>query len=181
MLYEVITSKDLEHRGEDGLALQEARPKLKEPAMYKVVLHNDDYTPMEFVVTLRITSYNVCYTKLLRDRTLRLCKFNTAFLSGEADQGAGLYRLLMPDASRAGKWRGGCLSGDPVQTACPQAAFEQGGVVDALGHHKDIVLHVLVNDIPRLTGATVKSPDPEPLPLADGVEHQPRVFTEHTA
>jgi ATP-dependent Clp protease adaptor protein ClpS len=45
-------SKDLEHRGEDGLALQEARPKLKDPAMYKVVLHNDDYTPMEFVVTL---------------------------------------------------------------------------------------------------------------------------------
>ena len=45
-------SKDLEHRGEDGLALQDAKPKLKEPAMYKVVLHNDDYTPMEFVVSL---------------------------------------------------------------------------------------------------------------------------------
>jgi len=45
-------SKDLEHRGEDGLALQDAKPRLKEPAMYKVVLHNDDYTPMEFVVSL---------------------------------------------------------------------------------------------------------------------------------
>ena len=45
-------SKDLEHRGEDGLALQEAKPRLKEPAMYKVVLHNDDNTPMEFVVSL---------------------------------------------------------------------------------------------------------------------------------
>jgi len=33
-----------------GLALQEERPKLKRPPMYKVVLLNDDYTPMEFVV-----------------------------------------------------------------------------------------------------------------------------------
>lgn len=34
----------------DGLAAQEARPKLKRPPLYKVVLINDDYTPMEFVV-----------------------------------------------------------------------------------------------------------------------------------
>lgn len=41
-----------EHRGDDGLALEEAKPKLKEPSMYKVFLLNDDYTPMEFVVRL---------------------------------------------------------------------------------------------------------------------------------
>ena len=41
-----------EHRGDEGLALKEARPELKQPSMYKVVLLNDDYTPMEFVVTL---------------------------------------------------------------------------------------------------------------------------------
>ncbi|MGD2137602.1 MAG: ATP-dependent Clp protease adapter ClpS [Gammaproteobacteria bacterium] len=41
-----------EHRGDEGLALKEAKPELKEPALYKVVLLNDDYTPMEFVVTL---------------------------------------------------------------------------------------------------------------------------------
>ena len=35
---------------DDGLALEEARPKLKRPPMYKVILLNDDYTPMEFVV-----------------------------------------------------------------------------------------------------------------------------------
>jgi len=34
----------------DGLALEEARPKVKKPPLYKVVLLNDDYTPMEFVV-----------------------------------------------------------------------------------------------------------------------------------
>ena len=45
-------ANEQEHRGDEGLALEEARPELKEPAMYKVVLLNDDYTPMEFVVTL---------------------------------------------------------------------------------------------------------------------------------
>jgi ATP-dependent Clp protease adaptor protein ClpS len=33
-----------------GLALQEAKPKLKRPPLFKVLLMNDDYTPMEFVV-----------------------------------------------------------------------------------------------------------------------------------
>ena len=33
-----------------GVELQEAKPKLKRPPMYKVLLINDDYTPMDFVV-----------------------------------------------------------------------------------------------------------------------------------
>lgn len=32
------------------LLVAEARPKLKRPTLYKVVLLNDDYTPMVFVV-----------------------------------------------------------------------------------------------------------------------------------
>jgi ATP-dependent Clp protease adaptor protein ClpS len=45
-------SKKISHSPQidDGLALEEAKPKLKKPPMYKVVLINDDYTPMEFVV-----------------------------------------------------------------------------------------------------------------------------------
>ena len=35
---------------QDDAAVQEAKPKLKKPTMYQVVLLNDDYTPMEFVV-----------------------------------------------------------------------------------------------------------------------------------
>jgi ATP-dependent Clp protease adaptor protein ClpS len=38
------------HSQDDGLALQEAKPRLKKPPLYKVILLNDDYTPMEFVV-----------------------------------------------------------------------------------------------------------------------------------
>lgn len=33
-----------------GLALEEAKPRLKQPPLYKVLLLNDDYTPMDFVV-----------------------------------------------------------------------------------------------------------------------------------
>lgn len=33
-----------------AVALEKARPKLKKPGMYKVVMLNDDYTPMDFVV-----------------------------------------------------------------------------------------------------------------------------------
>ncbi|KAA6187745.1 ATP-dependent Clp protease adapter ClpS [Thiohalocapsa marina] len=35
---------------DSGLALQESRPQLKRPPLYKVLLVNDDFTPMEFVV-----------------------------------------------------------------------------------------------------------------------------------
>ena len=40
---------DEERREEYGLAVK-TRPEHKKPAMYKVLLLNDDYTPMEFVV-----------------------------------------------------------------------------------------------------------------------------------
>jgi ATP-dependent Clp protease adaptor protein ClpS len=34
------------------LAVEEAAPKLKRPSLYRVILINDDYTPMEFVVEI---------------------------------------------------------------------------------------------------------------------------------
>jgi ATP-dependent Clp protease adaptor protein ClpS len=37
---------------ESNSVVEEERPKLKKPSLYKVVLLNDDYTPMEFVVEL---------------------------------------------------------------------------------------------------------------------------------
>jgi ATP-dependent Clp protease adaptor protein ClpS len=37
---------------EKAHAVETAKPKLKQPSFYKVVLLNDDYTPMDFVVEL---------------------------------------------------------------------------------------------------------------------------------
>ncbi|QIL89176.1 ATP-dependent Clp protease adapter ClpS [Microbulbifer harenosus] len=56
---QIIKLHSNDSEGEDGYqfgesggdtALAEARPRLKRPPMYKVVMLNDDYTPMEFVV-----------------------------------------------------------------------------------------------------------------------------------
>jgi ATP-dependent Clp protease adaptor protein ClpS len=44
---------------DSGLAVQEAKPKLKCPSLYKVVLLNDDYTPMDFVVEILTDYFNM--------------------------------------------------------------------------------------------------------------------------
>jgi ATP-dependent Clp protease adaptor protein ClpS len=40
-----------------GLAVEEEKPKLKRPPLYQVVLINDDFTPMEFVVEVLQTVF----------------------------------------------------------------------------------------------------------------------------
>ena len=37
-------------QGQGAVLAEELRPELKKPRLYKVVMLNDDYTPMEFVV-----------------------------------------------------------------------------------------------------------------------------------
>lgn len=45
-------SEERDRRGQHdgGLAVEEVEPKVKRPPLYRVILLNDDYTPMEFVV-----------------------------------------------------------------------------------------------------------------------------------
>ena len=42
-----------------GLAVEESKPKLKPPKKYKVILMNDDFTPMEFVVQILSTFFSM--------------------------------------------------------------------------------------------------------------------------
>ncbi|MFP5305194.1 MAG: ATP-dependent Clp protease adapter ClpS [Gammaproteobacteria bacterium] len=43
-------SNEVKRDSGQGVALEEAKPKLHQPPLYKVVMINDDYTPMDFVV-----------------------------------------------------------------------------------------------------------------------------------
>lgn len=50
---------DADDHHDGGLAIQEAPPQLKEPALYRVLLMNDDFTPMDFVVSLLRQFFNM--------------------------------------------------------------------------------------------------------------------------
>jgi len=53
---------DKDEDGSDGAAERgvatKVRPKTKKPSMYRVLLMNDDYTPMEFVVSILMGIFN---------------------------------------------------------------------------------------------------------------------------
>jgi len=48
-----------EEDNNSGLAIEVAKPKVKKPPLFKVVLVNDDYTPMEFVVEVLQTFFSI--------------------------------------------------------------------------------------------------------------------------
>ncbi|NOZ65876.1 MAG: ATP-dependent Clp protease adapter ClpS [Alphaproteobacteria bacterium] len=48
--------KDDKGKGKTGV-LTKTRPKTKKPSMYKVLMLNDDYTPMDFVVHALLTFF----------------------------------------------------------------------------------------------------------------------------
>jgi len=48
----VKNHSDEENDHDTGLVVQESRPDVEEPKRYMVILVNDDFTPMEFVVEI---------------------------------------------------------------------------------------------------------------------------------
>jgi ATP-dependent Clp protease adaptor protein ClpS len=53
-----MATKPNRRSGEDVDVITRAQPKTKKPTPYKVLLLNDDYTPMEFVVMVLETFFN---------------------------------------------------------------------------------------------------------------------------
>lgn len=61
-LNQPVASNNGDEPGTDrdiGVVEAPAKPKLKEPPMYKVIMLNDDYTPMEFVVEVLQMFFNM--------------------------------------------------------------------------------------------------------------------------
>lgn len=54
---------DQRHEQQHGLAVEEARPEVARPPMYQVLLLNDDYTPMDFVVHVLQSFFGFAYEK----------------------------------------------------------------------------------------------------------------------
>ena len=56
----VITNQSEEDNDHDsGLMVEESRPEVAEPKRYMVILVNDDFTPMEFVVLILKEFFNL--------------------------------------------------------------------------------------------------------------------------
>ena len=61
-----MSNHDDDYDFNDDLAVEEVKPKLKPPKQYKVILNNDDYTPMEFVIQILMNFFAMDHAKATR-------------------------------------------------------------------------------------------------------------------
>jgi ATP-dependent Clp protease adaptor protein ClpS len=59
-------SEEDERQTGAGLLVEEAKPRVKRPPLFQVVLLNDDFTPMEFVVDVLERIFNLDRTTATR-------------------------------------------------------------------------------------------------------------------
>src|ERR671911_272252 len=59
-------SEEEQGQGSAGLLVEEAQPQVKRPPLYHVIILNDDYTPMEFVVDVLERIFNMDRTSATR-------------------------------------------------------------------------------------------------------------------
>ena len=55
----ITNHSDEDNDHDSGLVVQESRPEVSEPKRYMVILVNDDFTPMEFVVEILRLFFNL--------------------------------------------------------------------------------------------------------------------------
>ena len=53
-----MTDKNTDNDKGQSQVILETRPRTKKPSMYKVIMLNDDYTPMEFVILVLERFFN---------------------------------------------------------------------------------------------------------------------------
>lgn len=56
----IMTNEEDGKSGDPGVAIAD-KVKLQKPPMYKVLMHNDDYTTMEFVIHILMKFFNKTY------------------------------------------------------------------------------------------------------------------------
>ena len=58
MIFNASNSEDNDYEEGSSLATKTADPIVKKPSLYRVILLNDDYTPMEFVIYVLQTFFS---------------------------------------------------------------------------------------------------------------------------
>lgn len=58
-----MSGPNVNREREGGMAVQDSKPDLRPPPRYKVLLLNDDFTPMEFVVQVLETFFHLSREK----------------------------------------------------------------------------------------------------------------------